>query len=88
MEWTEQSWGTLDELKTWIEKTKLNNPNLWTFLPEQYQWGMFTGKLKLTHLANDRYPHIQPTSDRNWLAATQPDKIADVPYHNIPRQTA
>ncbi len=84
----EHSKGTLDELKTWIETTKLNNPNPWTFLPEQYQWGMFTGKLKLTHLMNDRYPYIEPTSVRTWLAAARPDQTADIPYHNIPAQTA
>jgi nucleoside-diphosphate-sugar epimerase len=83
----ERSKGTLDELKTWIETTKLNNPNPWTYLPEQYQWGLFTGKLKLTHLVNDRYPHIQPTSVRTWLTATRPDQSANIPYHNIPAQT-
>ncbi len=84
---TERSKGTLDELKTWIEKTKRTNPNPWAFLPAQYQWGMFTGKLKLTHLVNDRYPHIRPTTAREWLATARPDRAAsNIPYHEIPRQ--
>jgi uncharacterized protein YbjT (DUF2867 family) len=52
--------GSVDDLKQWIENTKANNPDPWAVIPMQYHYGMMSGKAKLRHLVNDRYPHIQP----------------------------
>lgn len=82
--WTRQSKGTLDECKAWIEQTRQSGAVSWVYLPAQYEWGMATGKLRLTKLANARYPHIHPTSAREWLASARPDRgRADIPYHQL-----
>ena len=54
--------GSIDDLKQWIETKKLSATSHFEYLAEQYQYVTFSGKGKLDHLDNDRYPHIQPTT--------------------------
>lgn len=62
--------GSLDDLKTWIENTKARVRVPWAVVPAQCQLGMALGKGKLHNIVNDRYPHIKPTSVREYLATT------------------
>jgi len=38
-------------------------------LPAQYQYGMVSGLGKLRNLANGRYPHIRPSTLREYVKA-------------------
>lgn len=67
---TARSKGSLDDLKVWIEETKARIPVPWVVVPAQCQLGMALGKGKLHNLVNDRYPHIKPTSVKEYVAVT------------------
>ncbi len=63
----ERSLGSIKDLKAWIEKTKAETSEPYAYLPEQYQYAMFSGKGKLDNIANNRYPHIKPTSISQYI---------------------
>lgn len=60
--------GSIEELKQWIEEKKQTATSHFEYLPEQYHYVTFSGKGKLDALDNDRYPHIQPTTVKQFFA--------------------
>jgi nucleoside-diphosphate-sugar epimerase len=63
----EQQLGTITELKAWINKTKLTARSPFDYLMQQYHYTMVSGKGKLDRLDNDRYPHIHPTTVKQFI---------------------
>ena len=59
--------GSIEELKQWIDRKKQTATSHFEYLPEQYQYVTFSGKGKLDTLDNDRYPHIQPETVKQFL---------------------
>ncbi len=66
----EKRLGSIEDLKAWIAKTKQNASSPYDYLPEQYHYTMVSGQGKLDELDNDRYPHIKPTSIKQFVAST------------------
>lgn len=62
-----RSLGSVDDLKAWITQTKQTAASPMDYVFQQYQWSMVSGKAKLDPLDNDRYPHIQPTTVKQYL---------------------
>jgi uncharacterized protein YbjT (DUF2867 family) len=65
---TEQRMGSVDELKTWIDKTRDTAESHFDYLAEQYHYTLVSGKGKFDRLDNYRYPHIQTTTVRKFVA--------------------
>lgn len=65
-----RSKGSLDDLRAWIEDTKAKTRVPWAVVPAQCQLELELGKGKLHNIVNDRYPHIKPTSLKEFFAAT------------------
>lgn len=59
--------GTVDDLRGWIETTKLTAKSPREYAFAQYTWAQLSGKGKLKNLANARYPHLQPTGVRDYF---------------------
>lgn len=60
--------GTLADLDDAIRDRRQAEPeNIFAWLPLMYYRAMLNGKGKLHHIANDRYPHIQPMSVADYV---------------------
>ena len=59
---SERYLGSVDELKASIEADRVAGRPVFEYLGRQYLWGMESGKGKLTQIANNRYPEIEPIS--------------------------
>ncbi len=59
--------GSVDDLQAWIEAKKKTANHPWEYLGAQYTWVMASGKSKLDNIANARYPHIVPTTFREFF---------------------
>jgi uncharacterized protein YbjT (DUF2867 family) len=64
---TERCLGSVEELKDWIEQKKRAGASLYEYLGQQYHYALVSGKGKLDNLQNDRYPHLKPTSLKQFL---------------------
>jgi nucleoside-diphosphate-sugar epimerase len=64
----EQQSGSVEQLKLWIEQTRQKAQTHFEYLAEQYHYTLVSGKGKFDRLDNDRYPHIQPTTVRQFIA--------------------
>lgn len=65
---TVQRQGSLDELAAETARRQRENPaNMYAYLPLMYYRAMLNGKGKLGALANGRYPHIKPTTVREYV---------------------
>lgn len=64
----EQHNGSLDDLKASIESAKASAKSPFEYLGRQYLWIMQSGKAKLEHIANERYPHIKPINFRAFFS--------------------
>jgi nucleoside-diphosphate-sugar epimerase len=61
--------GSLDDLDVRIDQLQTADPaDLHTYLPLMYYRSMLNGEGKLDRLMNDRYPSIQPTTVRDYVA--------------------
>jgi NmrA-like family len=56
---TENRLGSVEDLTAWIDQTQAVATSPYEYLPQQYLFTMVSGKGKLDHLNNDRYPHIK-----------------------------
>ncbi len=66
---TLQHQGSLEDLKARIEELKVSDSNPWAYIRLQYVWLLESGKGKLEHLINDRYPHIKPVTVREFFSS-------------------
>lgn len=66
---SENRFGSVDELKQTIERTKAVAKSPYEYLANQYLWGMLSGKTKLKNLGNHRYPQVKPKNFREFVAA-------------------
>lgn len=64
----EKRLGSVDDLKAWIAKTKQKAFCPLEYIPEQYHYTMVSGKGKLSELDNARYPHIKPTTVKQFIS--------------------
>jgi nucleoside-diphosphate-sugar epimerase len=64
----EKRLGSVDDLKAWIAKTKQKAFCPLEYIPEQYHYTMVSGKGKLDELDNARYPHIKPTTVKQFIS--------------------
>jgi nucleoside-diphosphate-sugar epimerase len=64
----EKRLGSVDDLKAWIAKTKQKSLSPLEYIPEQYHYTMVSGKGKLDELDNARYPHIKPTTVKQFIS--------------------
>jgi nucleoside-diphosphate-sugar epimerase len=53
--------GSVEELTTWLAKTKAIATSPYEYLPQQYLFSMVSGKGKLDDIAKNRYPQIKLT---------------------------
>jgi uncharacterized protein YbjT (DUF2867 family) len=60
--------GSVEELREWIERKKETAQSPWEYLPQQYEWAMVSGKAKLDHIQNGRYPRIEPVKFREFFS--------------------
>jgi uncharacterized protein YbjT (DUF2867 family) len=67
----EKPLGSVDELKTWIAARKPAAKSPVEYVPQQYEYAMVSGKGKLDHIQNDRYPHIKPLTIKQFLSNKQ-----------------
>lgn len=65
---TEKSLGSVAELQAWIAAKKPTASSPVEYVPQQYEYTVVSGKGKLDHLQNDRYPQIKPESARQFLS--------------------
>jgi uncharacterized protein YbjT (DUF2867 family) len=65
---TEKPLGSVAELQTWIAAKKPSASSPYEYIPQQYEYTMVSGKGKLDHLQNDRYPHIKPLTIEQFLS--------------------
>jgi len=67
--WSTKVLGTADELRPIIAKNYKEKPqNIFSWMPLQYLYGMATEKFLLSPLWNSKYPNIQPTTVKAWVA--------------------
>lgn len=62
-----QKLGSVEDLERAIEAKKAEGRPVSEYLPLQYAYVMVSGRGKLHHIANDRYPHIQPLTFKDYL---------------------
>lgn len=65
---TEKPLGSVAELQAWIATKKPSASSPVEYLPQQYEYTMVSGKGKLDHLQNDRYPQIKPKTIKQFLS--------------------
>ena len=63
----EKQLGSVEDLKVWIEQKKPKASSSVEYIPQQYEYTMVSGKGKLEHIQNDRYPTIQPLTVKQYL---------------------
>lgn len=64
----EKPLGSVEELKAWIAAKKPSAKSPVEYVPQQYEYTMVSGKGKLDHLQNARYPQIKPTTIKQFLS--------------------
>ena len=64
----EKPLGSVEELKAWIAAKKPSAKSPVEYVPQQYEYTMVSGKGKLDHLQNERYPQIKPTTIKQFLS--------------------
>ncbi len=62
-----QHLGSVEELKSWIEKKKQTADSPLKYIPQQYEYVMVSGKGKLDNIQNSRYPQIKPLTVREYI---------------------
>lgn len=72
--------GSIEELKQQIEAKKQTATSHFEYLADQYQYVTFSGKGKLDHLDNDRYPHIKPATVKQFLTKTDCGTLQPTPF--------
>lgn len=65
---TEKQLGSVPEFKTWITAKKASASSLEEYVYHQYIYAMVSGKGKLDHIENDRYPQIKPMTVKQFLS--------------------
>ena len=65
---TEKRLGSIPEFQTWIAAKKASASALEEYVYHQYIYAMVSGKGKLGHIDNDRYPYIQPETVKQFLS--------------------
>jgi hypothetical protein len=60
--------GSVEQLKVSIEQTRQKAQTHFEYLAEQCHYTLVSGKGKFDLLDNDLYPHIQPTTVREFIA--------------------
>lgn len=65
---TEKSLGNIAEMNAWIAAKKTSASSLEEYVYHQYMYAMVSGKGKLDHIENDRYPHIKPKTVKQFLS--------------------
>ena len=65
---TEKSLGSIAEMQAWITTKKASASSLEEYVYHQYMYAMVSGKGKLDHIQNDRYPHIKPMIVKQFLS--------------------
>lgn len=64
----EKPLGSVEELKAWIVAKKPSAKSPVEYVPQQYEYTMVSGKGKLDHLQNERYPQIKPATVKQFLS--------------------
>ncbi len=64
----EKPLGSVAELQAWIAAKKPSASSPVEYVPQQYEYTMVSGKGKLDHLQNDRYPQIKPLTVKQFLS--------------------
>ena len=67
---TLSSHGSIEEGYAQLEKLKAEHADIMRILPFMYQLPMMSGKAKLRHVANARYPGVTPTRLVDFLRST------------------
>ena len=65
---TEKRLGSIPEFQTWITAKKAAASSLEEYVYHQYIYAMVSGKGKLDHIENDRYPGIKPMTVEQFLS--------------------
>jgi uncharacterized protein YbjT (DUF2867 family) len=65
---SEKPLGSVAELQAWIAAKKPSASSPVEYVPQQYEYTMVSGKGKLDHLQNDRYPYIKPLTIKQFLS--------------------
>lgn len=60
--------GSVAQLQAWIAAKKPSASSPVDYVPQQYEYTMVSGKGKLDNIQNDRYPHIKPTTVKQFLS--------------------
>ena len=63
----EKQLGSVEDLKAWINQKKPKASSPVEYIPQQYEYTMVSGKGKLDHIQNKRYPQIQPLTVKQFL---------------------
>jgi uncharacterized protein YbjT (DUF2867 family) len=66
---TEKRLGSIPEFQAWITAKKASAKAVEEYVYHQYIYGMVSGKGKLDHIENDRYPDIKPVTVKQFLTA-------------------
>ena len=64
----EKQLGSIAEMQAWIANKKASARSLEEYVYHQYMYAMESGKAKLDRIQNDRYPHIKPTTVKQFLS--------------------
>ncbi|MDF5732002.1 MAG: NmrA family NAD(P)-binding protein [Rhizonema sp. PD38] len=59
--------GSVTDLQAWIANAKTTASSPDEYLAQQYLFGMVSGKAKLDHIDNQRYPNITHTSVKEYI---------------------
>ncbi|MBA3923101.1 MAG: NmrA family NAD(P)-binding protein [Nostocaceae cyanobacterium] len=65
---TEKRLGSIAEFQAWIATKKASASSLEEYVYHQYIYAMVSGKGKLDHIENDRYPQIKPMTVKQFLS--------------------
>ena len=63
----EKRLGSIPEMQAWIATKKASASSLAEYISDQYDYAMVSGKGKLDHIQNDRYPQIEPITVKQFL---------------------
>ncbi len=59
--------GSVADLQAWIANKKTTATSPFEYIPQQYLFGMVSGKGKLDLINNERYPHIRPIKVSEYI---------------------
>jgi hypothetical protein len=65
---TEKKLGSIPEFQTWITAKKASAKAVEEYVYYQYIYAIVSGKGKLDHIENDRYPQIKPMTVKQFLS--------------------